>query len=76
MPLWTELLRSVPLPTASLFLKKRDIANGSTSQFALTKASNLFIISIHHGVSLSKEWAILNVEGGGLSNKRKAIFYS
>ena len=29
MPLWTELLRSVPLPTASLFLKKRDIANGS-----------------------------------------------
>jgi hypothetical protein len=31
MLLWTELLRSVPLPTASLFLKKRDIANGSSS---------------------------------------------
>jgi hypothetical protein len=29
MLLWTELLHSVPLPTASLFPKKRDIANGS-----------------------------------------------
>jgi len=29
MLLWAELLRSVPLPTASLFLKKKDIANSS-----------------------------------------------
>ena len=29
MLLWTELLRSVPLPTTSLFPKKKDIANGS-----------------------------------------------
>jgi len=27
MLLWAELLRSVPLPTASLFPKKKDIAN-------------------------------------------------
>ena len=29
MLLWADLFRSVPLPTASLFQKKKDIANSS-----------------------------------------------
>ena len=30
MLLWAEILRSIPLPTVSLFPENKDIANGST----------------------------------------------
>jgi hypothetical protein len=33
MLLWTEILRSIPLPTVSLFPENKDIANGSPNIF-------------------------------------------
>jgi hypothetical protein len=40
MLLWVELLRPVSLPTASLFPKKKDIANGSMRAICDVGATN------------------------------------
>jgi hypothetical protein len=37
MLLWAEILRSIPLPTVSLFPENKDIANGSWQKVLLRK---------------------------------------
>ena len=71
MPLWTELLRSVPLPTASLFLKKRDIANGSL-QLNFDVGLNFAYNDIEAIWEKYREW-YLNEEGK-LNEKRRSFW--
>ena len=50
MLLWTEILRSIPLPTVSLFPENKDIANGSgLTNIVLVVNFDIMAYTAHQG---------------------------